>query len=71
VIRWHAPSPGRVSGWRVIQGEGKERAFIFARGSRTEAGVWRVIVDDPDPSGEELARVARSMTNHAVAPTDH
>jgi hypothetical protein len=55
----------------VILGEGKERAFIFARGSRTEAGVRRVIVDDPDPSGEELARVAVKMANHALAPTDH
>ena len=56
-----------TGGWRVILGEGKERAFIFARGSRTEAGVWRVIVDDPDPSrGEDLARLAVKMTNHAL-----
>jgi len=51
-----------TGGWRVVLGAGDDRAFIFVRGSRTEAGVWRVIVDDPDPArGEELLRAAQSM----------
>ena len=29
-------------GWRVNLYANGERAFIFARGSRTEAGVWRL-----------------------------
>jgi phosphomannomutase len=57
-----------TGGWRVLLEDGRDRAFIFARGSRTEAGVWRVIVDDPDPSrGEELLRAARSMMDIANA----
>ena len=51
-----------TGGWRVILEAGPDRAFIFARGSRTEAGVWRMIVDDPDRArGEELLRVAQGL----------
>lgn len=57
-----------TGGWRVILNAGRERAFIFARGSRTQAGVWRMIVDDPDTSrGEELLRAARAMMAAATA----
>jgi len=31
--------------WRVMLRAGDRRAFVFLRGSRTEAGVWRMIVD--------------------------
>jgi len=56
-----------TGGWRVLLSDGNEIAFIFARGSRTEAGVWRVIVDDPDPArGQELERAAVEMINSAV-----
>ncbi|HUV04080.1 MAG TPA: hypothetical protein VMX94_03115 [Armatimonadota bacterium] len=55
-------------GWRVILEDGRERAFIFARGSRTEAGVWRIVVDDPDASrGEELERAGIAMIQAATS----
>jgi phosphomannomutase len=38
----------QTGGWRLILDDGKDRAFVFVRGSRTEAGVWRIIADDPD-----------------------
>ena len=57
-----------TGGWRVILEDGRERAFIFARGSRTEAGVWRIVVDDPDPSrGEELERAGVAMIRAATS----
>jgi phosphomannomutase len=53
-------------GWRVNLSADGERAFIFARGSRTEAGVWRLIVDSPNPErSEELAKIARAVFEHA------
>lgn len=36
--------------WRVMLRAPGRRAFIFLRGSRTEAGVWRMIVDCDDAS---------------------
>jgi hypothetical protein len=57
-----------TGGWRLVLEDGEDRAFIFARGSRTEAGVWRLIVDDPDPSrGQELARVGIAMMQAATS----
>lgn len=51
-----------TGGWRVEMKAGGEKAFIFARGSRTEAGVWRIIVDDPDTArGELLARLSGKL----------
>ncbi len=43
-----------AGGWRVDLRRDGEECFIFARGSRTEAGVWRVIADSPDPSEAAL-----------------
>lgn len=57
-----------TGGWRVILDDGREKAFVFARGSRTEAGVWRLIVDDPDAErGAELERAALQMINAATS----
>ena len=57
-----------TGGWRVILEDERARAFIFARGSRTEAGVWRIVVDDPDPSrGEELERAGVAMIHAATS----
>jgi len=57
-----------TGGWRVLLNDGREKAFIFARGSRTEAGVWRMIVDDPDESrGEELLRAGTAMIDAATS----
>ena len=36
--------------WRVVLCSPERRAFVFLRGSRTEAGVWRMIVDADDAS---------------------
>lgn len=35
-------------GWRLCLTAGGTESFIFARGSRTEAGIWRMIIDSPD-----------------------
>ncbi len=57
-----------TGGWRVVLDDGKEKSFIFARGSRTEAGVWRMIVDDPNHSrGPELIKVANAMMAAAIS----
>ena len=46
--------------WRVMLTAPSRRAFVFLRGSRTEAGVWRMIIDCDDPADfvllEPLAR---------------
>jgi len=46
--------------WRVMLTAPARRAFVFLRGSRTEAGVWRMIIDCDDPADfallEPLAR---------------
>lgn len=56
-----------TGGWRVDLKAGDEKAFIFARGSRTEAGVWRLIVDDPDPTrGQHLLDAAISLMRAAT-----
>ncbi len=34
--------------WRVVLTSRAGRAFVFLRGSRTEAGVWRMIIDADD-----------------------
>jgi hypothetical protein len=54
-------------GWRVSLINDGVESFIFARGSRTEAGVWRLIVDSPDPAlGEVLEKVGRDMFDAAT-----
>jgi len=55
-------------GWRVELKAGDEGDFIFARGSRTEAGVWRLIVDSPDEARyQALERAALAMFETAAA----
>ncbi|MHB0913330.1 MAG: hypothetical protein ACYC2Y_07785 [Armatimonadota bacterium] len=52
-----------TGGWRVILDD----AFIFARGSRTEAGVWRLVVDDPNPNrGPALCEAGQAMISAAL-----
>jgi phosphomannomutase len=48
--------------WRVMLRSPDREAFVFLRGSRTEAGVWRMIVD-ADDSGDfaVLEPAARAM----------
>lgn len=48
--------------WRLLlQAPGRE-AFVFVRGSRTEAGVWRMIIDANDSADfAALEPIARSM----------
>lgn len=36
--------------WRVLLTAKGRRAFVFIRGSRTEAGVWRMVIDADDAS---------------------
>jgi len=56
-----------TGGWRVVLEDGRDRAFVFVRGSRTEAGVWRMIVDDPNPTrGPELLTLASGMMQEAM-----
>lgn len=47
-----------TGGWRVLLRSPERRAFVFLRGSRTEAGVWRMTVDADDPSDFALLEPA-------------
>jgi phosphoglucomutase len=40
--------------WRVMLSAPDRQAFVFLRGSRTEAGVWRMIIDCDDASDFDL-----------------
>lgn len=54
-------------GWRVLLRAGGRESFIFARGSKTEAGIWRMIVDSPDAElGNALAETALELYEAAV-----
>ncbi len=64
-----------AGGWRVDLLRNGECCFIFARGSRTEAGVWRVIADSPDSDEARLLLdvgqdLLRSVERAAVAGKD-
>lgn len=53
-------------GWRVELDSDNGKAFIFVRGSRTEASVWRVITDAPTTNqGNLLSRIAVNMVSWA------
>lgn len=53
--------------WRVMLSGPDRRAFVFLRGSRTEAGVWRMIVDADDSSDFDILEpAAREMFESAV-----
>ncbi|MEN6520652.1 MAG: hypothetical protein ABFD46_05810 [Armatimonadota bacterium] len=54
-------------GWRVAFYSKAGKSFIFARGSRTEAGIWRVIIDTPDPSaGDALVEAGKAIYEAAT-----
>lgn len=54
-------------GWRLCLYSGEAESFIFARGSRTEAGIWRMITDTTDQSlGETLDLLGKAMYDAAV-----
>jgi hypothetical protein len=54
--------------WRVVMYTPNRRAFIFVRGSKTESGVWRMIIDaDSSDDFELLCPAAKEM--FAVATT--
>lgn len=53
-------SGDHTGGWRVELERPGASPFLFARGSRTEAGVWRLIADSPD------AEEARYLLQTAV-----
>ncbi|MGI6294533.1 MAG: hypothetical protein ACOX3G_00435 [Armatimonadota bacterium] len=53
--------------WRVHLTAPDRRAFVFVRGSRTEAGVWRMIVDaDNAADFAVLEPIARTMFDWAA-----
>ena len=55
--------------WRVLVRAQGRRAFVFVRGSRTEAGVWRMIVDADDASDfAALEPAARAMFDASARP---
>jgi len=65
-------SGDETGGWRVELKADDGKAFIFARGSRTEAGVWRLIVDDPNfERGIRLLDAGISMMRAAVGSDLH
>lgn len=54
-------------GWRVSLYSGGRESFIFARGSRTEAGIWRLIVDSPDSeAGNALIKAGQAMIQAGI-----
>lgn len=54
-------------GWRVALYSKSGKSFIFARGSRTEAGIWRIIVDTPDHSiGNVLIEAGNALFDYAI-----
>ncbi len=54
-------------GWRVLLKSPNRRAFIFLRGSRTEAGVWRMIVDADDPEDFSIVEAAAHSSFEAAS----
>jgi len=53
--------------WRVMLRSPDRRAFVFLRGSRTEAGVWRMIIDADDPSDFAILEpIARRIFSSAA-----
>lgn len=55
-----------TGGWRIELEDSSDKAFIFARGSRTESGIWRLIVDDPDAArGAILLNAAANLMRMA------
>ena len=57
-------------GWRVLMKSPDRRAAIFLRGSRTEAGIWRMIIDADDSSDFALIEpAAAEMFDAATAPS--
>ncbi|MCX6344945.1 MAG: hypothetical protein NT018_07705 [Armatimonadetes bacterium] len=54
-------------GWRLLLESPTRRAFVFLRGSRTEAGVWRMIVDADDPADFALLEQAAKEMFEAAA----
>lgn len=45
-------------GWRILLEADGTADFIFARGSRTEAGLWRIITDSKDSTRAEVLQRA-------------
>ncbi len=57
--------------WRVMLHAPGRSAFIFIRGSRTESGVWRMIVDADSPDDfAPLVESARSLFANANSTAD-
>ncbi len=51
-----------TGGWRIELERPGARPFIFARGSRTEAGIWRIAADSPDETeANTLMKIARKL----------
>lgn len=51
-----------TGGWRVELRAPDRAAFVFVRGSRTESGIWRMILDaDDEGDFQELLPKARTM----------
>lgn len=51
-----------TGGWVVEIAKGNEKGFIFLRGSRTEAGMWRIIADSKtDEQTQEFLEIGREV----------
>jgi hypothetical protein len=52
--------------WRILLSAPGRQAFVFVRGSRTEAGVWRMIIDTDDAEDFGILRpLAEEMFQRA------
>ncbi len=55
-------------GWRVMLTTPRRRAFVFVRGSRTEPGIWRMVIDcDTASDFSVLEPLARQIFSQACA----
>jgi len=57
----------RQGGWKLVLEAPDRKAFLFARGSRTEAGVWRLGADSPIAAeAEELLGILGDLFDRAI-----
>lgn len=57
----------RQGGWKLVLESPERRAWLFARGSRTEAGVWRLGADSSNQQeADELLGVLKTIFDQAV-----
>ncbi|MFQ3549094.1 MAG: hypothetical protein SNJ70_05035 [Armatimonadota bacterium] len=53
-------------GWRLVLSSQERKAFVFLRGSKTEAGIWRMVIDATDDIAFSVVEpIAKEMFTQA------